>query len=210
MDLKEREVAAKEREVSLKSEELRRSRWGNPLVIALLAATVGLLGNMGVAYLNNRNSERVERLREQSNLLVDVVKTDDSKQSCKNLIFLVSLGLLDDANQTIRGQCGDEPKGPVTLPVTTTTASAFSLQRQPNQIMGQVVDAQTGTPISGAKASSGQETSITDADGRFAITLQEPYLVFSVTVQKDGYASQTVSAITGIVTSIRLFKMNAH
>lgn len=206
LDLREREVAAKEREVALKAEELRKSRWGNPLVIALLAATVGLLGNMGVAYLNNRNSERVERLREQSNLLVDVVKTGNPKESCQNLIFLVSLGLLDDANQTIQGQCGDKPKGPATLPLVSTTTSLLGLQQQPSELTGQVLDAVSGTAIAGATVSSGLANAVTGADGRFVISLSQGTFTFSLTVQKDGYMPQTVTTFPGMINTVRLYK----
>jgi hypothetical protein len=66
LDLREREVAAKEREVAAKEEELRRSRWLNPTVIGLFAASLGLIGSVVVARVNNQNSEQVDRLRSQS------------------------------------------------------------------------------------------------------------------------------------------------
>lgn len=206
LDLREREVAAKEREVAAKEAEIRRSRLANPLFLALVAATLGVIGNTYVAYKNNQNSEHVERLREQSTLLVDVVRTDDPKQSCKNLIFLVGLGLLDDSNQTILSQCGDEPKGPVTLPLASTPTSLLGLQTQPSENIGHVTDAQTGAPLAEATISSGGVNAVTDANGLFIISFKDGAFFFSITVQKDGYASQTVTAIPGMLNNVRLFR----
>jgi hypothetical protein len=57
--LRERETAVNEseqkvrhREVEARVEELKRSRWANPLVMALLAAALAALGNAGVALIN--------------------------------------------------------------------------------------------------------------------------------------------------------------
>jgi hypothetical protein len=66
LDLKEREIVAKEREVTAKEIEVNRSRWLNPTVIGLFAATLGLVGNIVVARVNNKNNQELERFRSQS------------------------------------------------------------------------------------------------------------------------------------------------
>jgi hypothetical protein len=66
LDIYDREIAAREREVKAKEVELNKSRWLNPLVIALLVGAIGLIGNMIVAYVNNQNTLKVERIRSQS------------------------------------------------------------------------------------------------------------------------------------------------
>jgi hypothetical protein len=43
---REREIALKEREVSLKESESQKSRWHDPLIVALVAAILALLGNI--------------------------------------------------------------------------------------------------------------------------------------------------------------------
>jgi hypothetical protein len=55
------ELALKERKVAAKEEELRRSRWLNPTVIGLFAATLGLIGSVIVARVNNQTSIEVFR-----------------------------------------------------------------------------------------------------------------------------------------------------
>lgn len=77
--LKQREIAAREREVAAKEAELNRSRWLNPTVIAIFAAAAGLVGNIFVARTNNNNnSQMLERVRSQSNLVMEAIKTGNT------------------------------------------------------------------------------------------------------------------------------------
>jgi hypothetical protein len=99
--LRKKELELKEREVATKEAELLRSRWINPTVIGLFAATIGLFGNLIVAYIGNRNSQEIERSRGQSSLVVQAVGTGDAGTACKNLISFLRLGLLDDPKGTI-------------------------------------------------------------------------------------------------------------
>jgi hypothetical protein len=50
-------------ELSLKREELARSRWINPLVIAIFAAAAAALGNAGVALINSTKQLQLEASR---------------------------------------------------------------------------------------------------------------------------------------------------
>jgi hypothetical protein len=95
-ELRLQELAIKNREVSLKEAELRRSRWLNPTVIGLVAAASGLFGNLFVAFFSNQNSQRIERFKAQSNLIVQAVGTGDQKSACRNLLSFLRLGLLED------------------------------------------------------------------------------------------------------------------
>src|SRR5580704_7852956 len=109
LDIYEREVAAREREVTTKEAELAKSRWSNPIVLALLAGTIGLIANMLVAYANNRTTQRVEHARSQSDLTLEAIRTGSPEKACKNLVTFISLGLLDDAEGTIRHNCETSP-----------------------------------------------------------------------------------------------------
>jgi len=80
LDLREREVAAKER-------ELKRSGWLNPVTLGIFAAAVGLIGNVVVAVVNNHNVQQVEHDHSQSNLVLEAIKTGSSDAACTNLIF---------------------------------------------------------------------------------------------------------------------------
>jgi hypothetical protein len=102
LDLKEREVAAREREVAAKEKELTVSFWRNPVMIGLFAASLGLMGNAYIAQVNNLNTQSVERLHAQSTLVLEAIKTNgNTDAACRNLVFFVNLGLLDDPRATI-------------------------------------------------------------------------------------------------------------
>jgi hypothetical protein len=118
LDLKEREIAIKEREVAAREVEVHRSRWLNPTTIGLFAAAIGLIGNVLVARVSNQNTQQVEHVRAQSNLVLEAIKTGtgNTNDACKNLIFLVQSGLLEDGSETIRKQCASAPIGPPSLP----------------------------------------------------------------------------------------------
>ena len=122
LDLKEREVAAKEKEATAKEREVGRSRWSMPLVVGLLGTTAGLFVNVFVTSANNAASLSVERQREQSNLVLEAIKTKDPNDVCKNLVFFVKLKLLDDPNHAITDQCKSAPKGLPSLPPATVSS----------------------------------------------------------------------------------------
>jgi hypothetical protein len=118
LDLREREISIKEREVQARENEISKSQWLNPTTLGLFAASVGLVGNIVVTRVNNQNTQQVEHLRAQSSLLVEAIKTGtgNTNDACKNLVFLVEAGLLDDSSQTVRKHCASAPKGPPSLP----------------------------------------------------------------------------------------------
>src|SRR5689334_11702260 len=58
--IKEKEQQGHEGELRLKTREQERSRWTNPLVIAVLAASVAASGNAIVAWLNAYEQQRAD------------------------------------------------------------------------------------------------------------------------------------------------------
>jgi hypothetical protein len=217
LDLKEREVAAKEREVLAKEEELKRSRWTSPTVLGLFAATVGLLSSMLVAHLNNSNMQEVQRLQSEGNITLEAIKTGigNTDASCKNLQFLVSLGLVRDPEVKIGKTCKGAPTGPPSLPIgqiSDLTPSHFLVFR------GKVVDDATGKGISGATVSvspAGEPLYLADRfvatcgyDGSFALALPpswEPDRLF-LHVKSDGYSETTVEVSANQNASMTLHK----
>jgi hypothetical protein len=109
LDLREREVAAREREIAAKEAEINKSPWLNPLVIGLFVAALGFMGNAVVALLNNQTTQRVERFRARSNLVIGAINTDQQK-ACNNLLFLVNLKLLDDTDSAVKQVCQNQPQ----------------------------------------------------------------------------------------------------
>lgn len=206
IDLREREIALREREVSAREAELKR-RFSNPLVVAVIGATAALIGNAWVSWYNNHTQVQVERQRRQSELLAQVTRSPNPDEVCKNLVFLVRLELLDDANETIRKQCGAEPKGPVTLPLASSVASGL-LSSNPT-VTGEVVDARTGEPIAGVSISTESVSTQTDDGGHFTLTLPYVPLQISLSAKKDGYLPQTLSQFMYMGSpTIRLVKEN--
>jgi hypothetical protein len=168
LTLKEREVAAREREVTAKEKECNISKWFNPLTIAIYVAALGLLGNILLNILSNHASANAEHVRAQSNLLSTVIKTNGNDEvTCKNLIFVVNIKLLDDPDGAIQKLCGTKGGVP-TLPASslvdaggasaTGAASAMGGVLSSGQWFGlastltvRVEDADSHEPIANAK-----------------------------------------------------------
>lgn len=114
--IKEQELKLKVAEIRAKERDIATSKWLNPIVIGLFVATLGLVGNIVVTVVNNKNTQQIEHSRTQSTLVLEAIKTNgDTSVACKNLVFFVSLGLLEDANRTITGACPGNVQGVATL-----------------------------------------------------------------------------------------------
>lgn len=72
--------------------EREQRRW-SPLVVAIVLAALGLLGNAVVAFINGWNQQRTEQAKDESQLILETIKTD-IKQARENLRFLVDSGLI--------------------------------------------------------------------------------------------------------------------
>jgi hypothetical protein len=201
LDIKEREVAAHEREILAKEEDLKRSRWLNPTVIGLFAASLGLIGSVVVARVNNANTQQVERLQSEANITLEAIKTGtgNTDAACKNLIFFVSLGLIRDPEGRINNQCKGAPTGPPSLPAIQGTT-----RTQGMQLHGRVIDKDTKKAIQGATVQvAGIESTfsgVTDSKGEFATVLPRyigPGDELYVTARREGYISASVETAAG-------------
>jgi carboxypeptidase-like protein len=186
LELREREIVAREHEVTAREKEVRMSRWLNPLVIALFVAAFGLAGNGVVAFYNNRSSEKVERLRSQSSLVLEAIRTSPEK-ACKNLMVFINLGLLDDPEKTIRQACNPESNAAPSLPSITTFTTSI--------IQGTVLDADTGKPIPKVNVHSSFMgiSDVTDDSGHFSIPRNTLFMV-QLSFEKEGYSALSVQA----------------
>jgi type II secretory pathway pseudopilin PulG len=61
--IKDRELAIKEKELALKERELLRSRWANPIVVAIVAATLAAVANIYLSHKTAVDAERLEQIR---------------------------------------------------------------------------------------------------------------------------------------------------
>lgn len=65
-----------------------------------------------VTTINNINTQKLEQSRAQSTIILEAIKTSgDTNAVCKNLVFLVSLGLIEDTNRAITGACPGNVQG---------------------------------------------------------------------------------------------------
>jgi hypothetical protein len=106
--LRSRELDLQERDIETKSKEQRRSRWANPLVLAVLAAALAGAFNAGVAWMTGRDQlalertkesqdQKIEELKAESTRILESIKTGDPNKVAGNLKFLIDIGLI--ANQ---------------------------------------------------------------------------------------------------------------
>lgn len=131
---RDRELDIKEREVAVKEVEAKTARAVKLSVVVgafltALSTIIGFAVNIYIAQKNNENSQKIEIIRNQSSLILEAVRTNGNYvAACKNLLFFVNVGLLNDPNKTIRSSCPLPPsaqKGPPSLPahpIATTPA----------------------------------------------------------------------------------------
>jgi len=105
--LKRDDYQLKSRELDLKQQEQQRSKWTNPLVVAILAAAVAGLGSAVVAMINGRlqrdieqskaaESLRIEESRSEAVRILEMIKTGEPDKAAGNLQFLIDTGLISN------------------------------------------------------------------------------------------------------------------
>ena len=126
MDIRERELAVREREVAAREKAMGESKWSSPLILGLLAAALGLLGNAITTFLNNRATKDLEDRRAQSTLILEAIKTGKPAEACTNLVFFVKHGLIKDPQGSI-SSCSTDPAASPVLPSQGSSFKATSL-----------------------------------------------------------------------------------
>lgn len=98
------------KEIELKEKEGRRSRWANPLVISIVAATIAAAGNVYVSWLNgsnrlaveatrNASQKEIEREKAESARILEATKASNPEDVEKRIKFLINIGLISDLNR---------------------------------------------------------------------------------------------------------------
>jgi CDP-diacylglycerol pyrophosphatase len=125
LSLREHEQELSARETSLKEDEARKSRFWNPLVLAVVAAALAATGNAVVTVINGHDQRGLESQKDSSTLaletmkaeaarVLEVIKTADPDKAATNLQFLLDTGLLSDKR-------------------TATSITAYLASRKPGQ-----------------------------------------------------------------------------
>src|SRR5947209_4746615 len=100
--VKEREQATQAAELELKQNEQKSFGWRNPLVIAILAATIAALGNAAVTVVNGILQRTLEDDKSEQARILEMIKTGDADKAASNLDFLLKAGLIDDKKRRSR------------------------------------------------------------------------------------------------------------
>lgn len=94
ISLKEKEHEYRGAELELKRQEQASSGWRNPLVVAILAATIAASGNAVVTVVNGSLQRRLENEKSEQARILEMIKTGDPDKAAKNLEFLLEAGLI--------------------------------------------------------------------------------------------------------------------
>jgi hypothetical protein len=105
--LRNRELEIREREAQAAILAQERSRWTNPLVLALLGAALAGLANLAVAWktgsdqlalAKDKNAEEksIEETKAESARILEGVKATDPDKAAQNLTFLLDSWLITD------------------------------------------------------------------------------------------------------------------
>jgi hypothetical protein len=97
--VKESEQRIREQDLEIRKEELSRSRWRSPLVVAIFTVAAAALVNGGVAWVNGKQGQRLESSRAESARILEMIKTGNADTAAENLRFLVDAGLIDDTER---------------------------------------------------------------------------------------------------------------
>jgi hypothetical protein len=138
------EYELRKREIEIKEREQSRSRWSNPVVLAVLAAALAGLSNAAATWLNgveqrNLEAERAEQAKTmeetkaEAACIFEVIKTGDADKSAANLKFLVDTGLISNADRIKKSKhfslSGQPEEGPRFLWLLVNRRWTFSCYR---------------------------------------------------------------------------------
>ena len=89
-----------------------------------------IVSGLAANYYQARQSLEVERQKQQHELVVKMISTDDRQQAAQNLKFLVDLGLISDPDGKIARIVAEPSTGPVlSIEGLLPTGSAGSILR---------------------------------------------------------------------------------
>jgi hypothetical protein len=138
--LKRDEYQLKSRELDLKQQEQQRSKWTNPLVVAILAAAVAGLGSAVVAMINGRlqrdieqskaaESLRIEESRSEAVRILEMIKTGEPDKAAGNLEFLIETGLISNKERVAQIQHYLSTRQPGTGPYLPAAEGRYTLEQ---------------------------------------------------------------------------------
>jgi len=175
--LKEREFLLKDAELALKKKEHAAAGWKNPLVVAIMAATVAAIGNAVVTMTNGQLQRELEDQKSEQTRILEMIKTGDPDKAADNLKFLLAAELISNVETSKRLSdflSKREPGSGPTLPSTSTfignsiAERIDSLKKQPlnistrsgdeYQVVNHILLDGRGNPVSVVESASKGQT----------------------------------------------------
>ena len=140
LQLDARAQDVREEEVKFKREELGRSRWTNPLTVAVAATALAALSNTGAILLNGslqRNVEQekatqskdLEQSKAEAQRILEVIKVGDPKKVADNLSFLLHSGLISSGELNRKLENYLRTTRPEDLPALPVTGTRFQFEQ---------------------------------------------------------------------------------
>jgi hypothetical protein len=116
------------REIELKESESHRTRWANPLVLSVIAASIAAGGNAYISWLNganqlaiestrNASTRELEKERAEATRILEATKAATPKDAAAKIRFLIDVGLISDPNRRAALEAYLQAENPVTLPM---------------------------------------------------------------------------------------------
>ena len=93
---KDREQKRADEELALKRIELARSRWANPLAVAIFVAAVAGIGNAWVEAIKAKNAIRADTAHAEAGMIAEAVKEPNQSDRLEKLTFLIKTNLVSD------------------------------------------------------------------------------------------------------------------
>jgi hypothetical protein len=145
----------RKREIEIKEREQARSRWSNPIVLAVLAAALAGLGNAAATWLNGieqrkletekaEQARSMEETKAEAARILEVIKTGDADKAAANLKFLADMGLISNAGRLQHIQTFLDHRsagGGPALPAGQSAESNRVLQEMMQMMQGSLRDA---------------------------------------------------------------------
>jgi hypothetical protein len=142
LEIKQTELAIKQAELKAKLNEKpplappppQRPSAASPLTLAIITGIIGLIGAGVANVLQTRSNLQLERQKFESSLMLKAIETGKPEAAAKNLLFLVKVGLINDASgkiATFESKPEDAPVLPIApgavvpVPRTASAAQAF-------------------------------------------------------------------------------------
>lgn len=106
---RDRMLKLQERELDQKAADAKKSRWSNPLILAVLAAFIAGIASISVQYLTGRNQldadekkhnqeMETEAFRAEAGRILEAIKGGDPDRAACNLRFFLDIGLINTTN----------------------------------------------------------------------------------------------------------------